>query len=120
MIVLFFSICANLLFSVYCSNIAAEYEPIVQGSMSNSLNFLMHGDWGWNSFNQTMTSYEMAVYAWLVDAEFVIVLGDNFYEDGVTDTNDELWDTAFHDIYAAPSLAVRWYGILGNHGAFYL
>mmetsp|Transcript_9282 Transcript_9282/g.13986 ORF Transcript_9282/g.13986 Transcript_9282/m.13986 type:complete len:443 (-) Transcript_9282:100-1428(-) len=90
-------------------------QPITKGSMDSSYNFLMHGDWGWNSFNQTLTSYEMAVYAWLVNAEFVIALGDNFYEDGVTDTHDELWDTAFHDVYASPALNVKWYGVLGNH-----
>ena len=59
-------------------SLAAEtYTPILAGSMSNSFNFLMHGDWGWNSFNQTLTAYEMGVYGWLVDAEFVIALGDN-------------------------------------------
>ncbi len=75
----------------------------------------MHGDWGWNSFNQTLTSYEMSVYAWIINAEFLIALGDNFYADGVTGTDDTLWDTAFHDVYTAPSLNIPWYGILGNH-----
>ena len=56
---------------------AQSYTPISHGSMDNSFNFLMHGDWGWNSFNQTLTAYEMGVYGWLVDAEFVIALGDN-------------------------------------------
>lgn len=26
-----------------------------------------------------------------------------------------MWDSAFHSVYAAPSLNVPWYGILGNH-----
>jgi hypothetical protein len=71
---------------------------------------------GWNSFNQSLTAYEMGVYGWVVDAQFVIALGDNFYNDGTESTEDELWETAFHDVYAAPSLNVPWYGVLGNHG----
>jgi tartrate-resistant acid phosphatase type 5 len=58
----------------------------------------------------------MGVYGWVVDAQFVIALGDNFYNDGTESTEDELWETAFHDVYAAPSLDVPWYGVLGNHG----
>lgn len=58
---------------------SATYTPITPGSLDNSFNFLMHGDWGWNSFNQTLTAYEMGVYGWLVDAEFVIALGDNVW-----------------------------------------
>ena len=71
---------------------------------------------GWNSFNQSLTAYEMGVYGWVVDAQFVIALGDNFYNDGTESTEDELWETAFHDVYAAPSLNIPWYGVLGNHG----
>jgi tartrate-resistant acid phosphatase type 5 len=38
-----------------------------------------------------------------------------FYEDGVTGIHDDMWDSAFHSVYAAPSLNVPWYGVLGNH-----
>jgi hypothetical protein len=60
-----------------CAAATSNYKPITAGSLDNSFNFLMHGDWGWNSFNQTLTAYEMGVYGWLVNAEFVIALGDN-------------------------------------------
>lgn len=90
-------------------------RPIQLDDSSKSYNFLMHGDWGWNNFNQSLTAYEMGVYAWLLDAKFVMALGDNFYEDGVASTTDTLWDTAFHDIYASSSLNIPWYSVLGNH-----
>ena len=48
--------------------------------------------------------------------QFVLALGDNFYVDGVANTTDRLWDTAFHDVYSASSLNIPWYPILGNHG----
>lgn len=81
----------------------------------NSLNFLIHGDWGWASLNQSIIAYEMGIYAWMIDAQFVMALGDNFYEDGIDNTTDPLWNTAFHDIYSASSLEIPWYPILGNH-----
>ena len=101
----------------YLTMCAAERgdRPIQLDDHSKSFNFLMHGDWGWNNFNQSLTAYEMGVYAWLLDAKFVMALGDNFYDDGVASTTDPLWDTAFHDIYASSSLNIPWYGILGNH-----
>jgi tartrate-resistant acid phosphatase type 5 len=58
----------------------------------------------------------MGVIGWRVNAQFVLALGDNFYVDGVTNTTDRLWNTAFHDIYSASSLQIPWYPILGNHG----
>jgi acid phosphatase len=82
---------------------------------SNSLNFLVLGDWGWNNFNQSLTAYEMGVYAWMIDAKFVVALGDNFYDDGVASTNDTNWYTLFHRVYDIQSLQVPWYAILGNH-----
>lgn len=95
--------------------VLSEERVITRESTADTFNFLLHGDWGWNSYNQSLTAYEMGVYAWIVDAQFVIALGDNFYGDGVTGVNDALWDTAFHDVYTAPTLHIPWYGVLGNH-----
>jgi hypothetical protein len=33
----------------------------------------------------------MGVYAWRINAQFVLALGDNFYVDGVANTTDRLW-----------------------------
>eukprot|EP01041_Mallomonas_annulata_P004114 gene4114-8173_t len=89
--------------------------PIQAGDKPKSLNFILHGDWGWNGFNQSMTAYEMGVYAWLINAQFVVALGDNFYNDGVQSTSDSLWKSAFHDVYNSAYLQVPWYPVLGNH-----
>jgi hypothetical protein len=83
----------------------------------SSLNFLMVGDWGWEgSYNASAVAYQMGVFGWRINAQFVLALGDNFYVDGVANTTDRLWDTAFHNIYSASSLQIPWYPILGNHG----
>jgi acid phosphatase len=57
----------------------------------------------------------MGELAKLLDAAFVISVGDNFYEDGVTSIDDPKWKTSFEDIYTAPALQVPWYVALGNH-----
>ncbi|CAK9174771.1 unnamed protein product [Ilex paraguariensis] len=47
--------------------------------------------------------------------DFIISVGDNFYEDGLTDENDPAFDESFTKIYTAPSLQKQWYSVLGNH-----
>jgi len=110
-VLFFLCIAATSATKVYQKSIA----PITREDTADSFNFIFFGDWGWNSFNQSLTAYEMGVMAWVIDAQFIVALGDNFYADGVTDTQDSLWEEAFHDIYTADSLQVPWYPILGNH-----
>jgi acid phosphatase len=50
-----------------------------------------------------------------INAKFVIAVGDNFYEDGVSGVEDRHWKQSFENVYTAPSLQVPWYAILGNH-----
>lgn len=49
--------------------------------------------------------------------QFVIALGDNFYDDGVSSVNDTLWNSLWKDIYIKnfTGLNIPWYGVLGNH-----
>jgi tartrate-resistant acid phosphatase type 5 len=42
-------------------------------------------------------------------------VGDNFYEDGVTDVADPQWESSFEQIYTDPALMTPWHVILGNH-----
>jgi tartrate-resistant acid phosphatase type 5 len=51
----------------------------------------------------------------LLDIDFVISTGDNFYENGLTGTDDEAFEQSFTDIYTAKSLQKPWYLVLGNH-----
>jgi len=84
-------------------------------AVHGTFNFLIHGDWGWVSSNQTLVAQQMGVFGSQIDAKFVVALGDNFYESGVHNTTDATWSKAFHDVYTAASLQVPWYPILGNH-----
>jgi hypothetical protein len=45
----------------------------------------------------------------LLDIDFVISTGDNFYENGLTGTDDEAFEQSFTNIYTAKSLQKPWY-----------
>ena len=89
---------------------AAEADP------GPVLSFLALGDRGRDgAFHQSDVAAWMAKVATTLDAAFVVSVGDNFYEDGVTGVDDPKWRTSFEDVYSAPSLQVPWYVALGNH-----
>ena len=81
-----------------------------------SLNFLAVGDWGREgNFRQRDVALRMGESAHELDVPFVISVGDNFYDDGVTSVDDPAWKSSFEAVYDAPSLQVPWYVALGNH-----
>jgi len=74
------------------------------------------GDWGrGGQFHQQEVADRMGESAAALEARFVISVGDNFYDDGVTGLDDPAWKTSFEDVYRAPSLEVPWQVALGNH-----
>jgi len=64
---------------------------------------------------QTLVADQMGIYAAAHHDQFMVVLGDNFYNKGVPDVWASQWKTSFEDIYTAPSLQIPWYVALGNH-----
>ncbi len=83
---------------------------------SAALNFLIFGDWGrQGELDQTEVAGQMARAATDTGAQFIVSVGDNFYENGVTSTTDDHWRKSFEDVYAAPPLQIPWHVILGNH-----
>ncbi len=83
---------------------------------TGSLNFLVFGDWGRHGeTDQVDVATQMGIAASAIKAQFIISVGDNFYEDGVTSTDDPQWQISFEDVYHAHSLQVPWYVALGNH-----
>ena len=57
----------------------------------------------------------MASWADQYNASFVVGLGDNFYDYGVSETNDTLWKTHWSDVYTRnySSLRIPWYTVFG-------
>lgn len=85
--------------------------PIPSGSM----HFLSLGDWGKQNDDQAAVSYQMAKYADQFNASFLLAVGDNFYEEGVTNSTDPQWQTTYRDVYTAQSVQIPWLAIQGNH-----
>jgi tartrate-resistant acid phosphatase type 5 len=80
------------------------------------LNFLVFGDWGRHGEkDQVEVATQMGIAANAIGAQFIISVGDNFYERGVASIDDPKWQKTFEDVYRAPSLQIPWYVALGNH-----
>jgi acid phosphatase len=108
--------------TLFVATQAAAFAPLLSGKLfaadakTAALNFLVFGDWGRNGEkDQADVAAQMEVTAKLVDAKFIISVGDNFYENGVSSADDPHWQSSFEKVYAAPSLQVPWHVALGNH-----
>jgi len=74
-----------------------------------SFSFLSIGDWGdkgAKKLSQHMGSYS---------PEFVLAIGDNFYDKGVSGVDDPQFKEKFEDTFAEDTLQVPWYVCAGNH-----
>ncbi|RZC80768.1 hypothetical protein C5167_043347 [Papaver somniferum] len=88
-------------------------HPVKEGA---SLKFLVVGDWGRRgSSNQTLVADQMGKIGETLDPDFVISVGDNFYDTGLKSVDDPAFKESFMNIYTAPSLQKQWYLVLGNH-----
>ncbi|TPG40604.1 acid phosphatase [Sphingomonas koreensis] len=87
-----------------------------RGAAGDTLNFLAVGDWGREGRNhQRDVAVQMGRAADRLGAQFVVSVGDNFYDDGVASIDDPAWRNSFEQVYDAPSLQVPWQVALGNH-----
>ncbi|XP_074576769.1 purple acid phosphatase 17-like [Curcuma longa] len=81
-----------------------------------SVSLLVIGDWGRKgAFNQTLVAAQMGRIGEILDIDFVVSTGDNFYENGLTGIDDEAFEESFTNVFTAESLQKQWYSVLGNH-----
>lgn len=109
----------NLLVSFFCPGKLRAATPDGKSTPDRDqedFSFLIFGDWGRDGqFHQGDVATQMGLAAAARKCRFVISVGDNFYDEGVQTPVDSQWKSSFEEIYTAPSLAVPWYVILGNH-----
>lgn len=77
--------------------------------------FFAFGDCGTGGKGQARVAAGMAARAQATPPDFFVLLGDNFYPDGVASSDDSKWRTHFEEPYAAPCFARDFYVALGNH-----
>ncbi len=105
-----------------CSNICevknarrAEFTVPAKTPGVKYLQFIALGDFGTGGLGQRAVAFGMAGKSRLDPVEFVLLLGDNFYEDGVESVDDKQFQSKFEGMYNSPSLQVPFYVVLGNH-----
>lgn len=108
--------------STYAGSSASSSSMISAG---DGLDFFFWGDWGQNvpanesesgvAYEEKKVATQMQIYAAKVKPSFFCPLGDNFYEVGVQNTTDPLWQKYYRALFTAPDTYVPWYPILGNH-----
>jgi acid phosphatase len=81
----------------------------------HSLSFAALGDTGMGNANQHRVAAALSAVTRYESLDLVLLLGDNFYDDGVKTREDTLWNRAFEDVYRLPGLAVPFFAVLGNH-----
>ncbi len=77
--------------------------------------FMVFGDMGTGRPDQYRVAAAMTQRAKSDGLDFMLTVGDNFYEVGVSSVNDPQFKTKFEDVYADPVLQVFVYPSLGNH-----
>ncbi len=86
---------------------------------ASQLVFLAVGDQGSGDHNQRRVAQAMERVARQGDGiDFVLLLGDNIYEEGVESVDDRQWRDKFEAIYTGATLSkTPFFAILGNHDA---
>eukprot|EP00756_Hemistasia_phaeocysticola_P022057 Hpha_TRINITY_DN15810_c1_g6::TRINITY_DN15810_c1_g6_i1::g.191328::m.191328/K14379/ACP5; tartrate-resistant acid phosphatase type 5 len=76
---------------------------------ASGFEFLSIGDWGDSG------AKDVAPAMGKHSPEFVLALGDNFYDSGVKSVDDPQFKSKFEDTFTQSSLQVPWYVGAGNH-----
>ncbi|QCD89504.1 purple acid phosphatase 3-like [Vigna unguiculata] len=108
---------ATILWMYFVLPVFAELQRVQhQPKHDGTLNFLVVGDWGRKGkYNQSLVATQMGKMGDILDLDFVVSTGDNFYKSGIKGLNDPNFVQSFSNIYTAKSLRKQWYSVLGNH-----
>jgi len=102
---------------------SAQIWCFSQVEAKTGLDFLVLGDWGGDSDSVPATQDElnnanlMGKVAQQHDVDFVLLVGDNFYQHGLwPDVHSKRFQTTFEDVFTAASLRnISFYVLPGNH-----
>lgn len=96
--------------------VAGCFSGIGWAASPKPLSFLATGDWGQpGDHQQKDVARRMGETAARIDSQFVVAVGDNFYDAGVESVSDFHWKALYENVYTARSLQTPWYAIFGNH-----
>ncbi|MBF0192527.1 MAG: metallophosphoesterase [Magnetococcales bacterium] len=106
----------GIIWLLWCGPLLAATEAIPLRDPERVVFFAL-GDQGSGSPHQKRVAEAMEqVAAARGGVDFVVLLGDNFYPNGVLSVTDPLWSAAFESIYTGAFLAkTPFLAVLGNH-----
>ena len=90
----------------FSSQITTENDPAV-------VRFAAFGDWGVNNLNQRAVAQALKDKCDAEGCDFVLLLGDNFYNYGVSSIGDKKFQKYFSDYYS--EINAPFYSAIGNH-----
>jgi len=107
---------AFLLVICILKNDLKSQNPSDFQQLDNAINYYVIGDWGRHGeYNQKELAEMMGKVAEIIEPDFIISTGDNFYPEGVQSIYDDHWKKSFEDIYTSHLIHRNWYCIFGNH-----
>lgn len=80
---------------------------------ADPIRFVVIGDTGAGDIGQYLVAQALADVCDAEGCDFVLLVGDNIYPDGVTSTTDPLWTTVFEDPYV--DVDAQFWAVMGNH-----
>lgn len=94
------------------TNLPATTVEVIE----DALHWYVIGDFGRNGYDgQQEVADQMQETTKILEPEFILTTGDNFYPNGVASVQDPYWISSFENIYKGFGLFVPWYAVLGNH-----
>jgi len=103
--------------STHPQHAAGSDKPTPVAS-SPELGVLLFGDQGDGDEGQKHVANAMKRFCQTTRCDFGLILGDNFYPNGVRGADDPQFKSAFEEPYSP--LAIPFYAVLGNHDYGYL
>lgn len=92
------------------------YEHSGISPVKKGISFLAIGDFGRHgAFTQKEVARDMGTIAEILDLNFTVSVGDNFYPNGVQSIQDYQWFSSFENVYTHHLLHEPWFVALGNH-----
>ena len=93
----------------------SKFVKVAKNS-KDEFNIVIIGDTGTGNNNQFSVAKAIDRYCENNDLDFIVMLGDNFYQAGVRSITDKQWQTKWQDVYLTDCLkSKKFYPILGNH-----
>jgi acid phosphatase len=93
----------------------ARAQQAAANQAGGPLRFYALGDTGAATATRDQAIAALAARAARDPADFVLLLGDNFYDVGIQSADDPRWKSDFEDAFGAPTLQVPFHAVLGNH-----